>query len=138
MSTWHRAAPSNHKVQAARCFPPQLSTASLSCACSYPPAGNHANSQLPFQETGKTWGHNHTGRVYHAFMASWTIQPFAQVFNFLAVPSTSRAKPKPNSSSILISCVVQLTSGYLLPVWGTPIEITFNSTQVDCRDNQLQ
>jgi len=23
-------------------------------------------------------------------------------------------------------------------VWGTPIEIRFNSTKVDCRDNQLE
>lgn len=109
MSTWHQTPLSNHKVQAARCFPPQLSTSSLShvpANRSYPPAGNHTNCQLPVQETGKTWGHNHTGRPYHAFMASWTIQPSPQVFNFLAVPSTSRGKPKPNSSSLPISCVV--------------------------------
>lgn len=73
---------------------------------SYPPAGNHTNCQLPVQETGKTWGHNHTGRPYHAFMASWTTQPSPQVYNFLAVPSTSRGKTKPNSSSLPISCVV--------------------------------
>lgn len=72
----------------------------------YPPAGNHASCQLPIQEAGKTWGLNHTGSPYNAFMVAWTSQPFAQVFNFSAVPSTSRAKPKPNSSSIQISCVV--------------------------------
>lgn len=106
-ATNEHLAPGNRKLQAARCFPPELRGHSAFCVPAdrmlpiFPSAWKAGQyCQTTTHQPGKTRGHDRSGRANGTLAASCTTQPLTRVVNFCTLPPTA-GKTKPKDSPYL-------------------------------------